>query len=91
MAGSRLPPEKLKHAMSLSRFMLRSQVLKLYRDMMRIVYNLPDLDQRKALKDFIRHDFECNKNVEDEEAIKMFISKGKISLRELENTVPRGK
>ncbi|XP_033741028.1 uncharacterized protein LOC117327903 isoform X2 [Pecten maximus] len=66
MAGSRLPPEKLKHAMSLSRFMLRSQVIKLYRDMMRIVYNVKDLDQRKALIDFIRHDFKCNKHVEDE-------------------------
>ncbi|XP_060085786.1 LYR motif-containing protein 2-like [Ylistrum balloti] len=91
MAGARLPPEKLKHAMSLSRFLLRSQVLKLYRDMMRVVYNIPDPAQRKALKDFIRHDFECNKHVQDEEAIKMLLSQGKISLRELENTVPRGK
>ncbi|XP_069124926.1 LYR motif-containing protein 2-like [Argopecten irradians] len=91
MAGARLPPDKLKHAMSLSRFLLRSQVLKLYRDMMRIVYNVHDRNQRKALIDFIRHDFKCNKHVEDEEAIKMLISQGKISLRELENTVPRAR
>ncbi|VDI43821.1 Hypothetical predicted protein [Mytilus galloprovincialis] len=72
------------HMMSLTKFMLRSEVLKLYRSMLRVVRRIPDKSQQKELVEWIRHDFTANKHLEDEDAIKMMITKGKQSMRELE-------
>lgn len=87
MAGSRIPTSKLGNALSFKRFMLRSEVLKLYREMLRIAKKVPTEQQRKELTDWIRHDFKSNKHVTDEEAIKMMITRGRMSLKELQSTV----
>ncbi|XP_048765998.1 LYR motif-containing protein 2-like [Ostrea edulis] len=81
--SNRLP----RNLMSLERFMLRSEVLKLYKHMLRLVREIPDRNQRQQLQIFIRQDFELNKNLQDEGAIKMNIARGKNSLKELERTV----
>lgn len=47
-------------------FMLRTEVLKLYKQMLRLVRKIPDQSQRQQLQNFIRQDFELNKNLEDE-------------------------
>ncbi|CAG5129589.1 unnamed protein product [Candidula unifasciata] len=73
--------------MTLRQFMLRSEVLRLYREMLRLTYRVADVDQRKHLQQWIRRDFELNKHHTDEEVIRMMLSKGKLSLRELEQTV----
>ncbi|XP_052087461.1 LYR motif-containing protein 2-like [Mytilus californianus] len=78
---------KVPHMMSLSKFMLRSEVLKLYRSMLRVVRRIPDKSQQKELMEWIRHDFTANKHLEDEDAIKMMITKGKQSMRELEQSI----
>lgn len=46
--------------------MLRTEVLKLYKQMLRLVRKIPDQSQRQQLQNFIRQDFELNKNLEDE-------------------------
>jgi len=46
--------------------MLRSQVLKLYHDMLRMVYQIPDKKQRAELQHFIRQDFDNNRHIQDE-------------------------
>ncbi|CAG5119241.1 unnamed protein product [Candidula unifasciata] len=73
--------------MTLRQFMLRAEVLRLYREMLRLTYRVADVDQRKHLQQWIRKDFELNKHHTDEEVIRMMLSKGKLSLRELEQTV----
>ncbi|XP_061169500.1 LYR motif-containing protein 2-like [Saccostrea echinata] len=76
-----------RNVMSLERFILRSEVLKMYKQMLRLVRKIPDQNQRQQLQKFIRQDFELNKNIQDEEAIKMNITRGKNSMKELERTV----
>ncbi|XP_052708954.1 LYR motif-containing protein 2-like [Crassostrea angulata] len=76
-----------KNVMSLERFMLRTEVLKLYKQMLRLVRKIPDQSQRQQLQNFIRQDFELNKNLEDEQAIRMNVMRGKNSMKELERTV----
>ncbi|XP_077541594.1 putative glutamate receptor [Haemaphysalis longicornis] len=56
------------NAMTLKRFMLRQEVLKLYRDTMRTIRAVDDERQRKELRAWARHDFDINKHVEDEYA-----------------------
>ncbi|KAK3696119.1 hypothetical protein RRG08_061894 [Elysia crispata] len=108
--------------LTLKQFMLRTEVLKLYRSMLRVTYRIDDLAQRKNLQQWIRTDFDNNKDHSDElavpvhdnqsavqiiksfavnilppssllretllkEAIRMMLSKGKLSLRELEQAV----
>lgn len=46
--------------------MLRAEVLKLYKQMLRLVRKIPDQNQRQQLQNFIRQDFELNKSIEDE-------------------------
>lgn len=47
-------------------FMLRQQVLKLYREALRTIREVKDESQRRELQMWARHDFESNKHVEDE-------------------------
>ncbi|XP_076466457.1 LYR motif-containing protein 2-like [Babylonia areolata] len=77
---------KLTGTLSLKRFMLRSEVLRLYRDMMRVVKRLPS-SQQAELRQWIRTDFDNNKHHTDEEVIRMMITKGRMSLKELEQSV----
>ncbi|XP_059177016.1 LYR motif-containing protein 2-like [Physella acuta] len=73
--------------MTLKQFMLRSEVLKLYRTMLRVTYQVDNPAQRKELQQWIRKDFDNNKCHTDEVAIRMMLSKGKLALNELNQAV----
>ncbi|ELU00289.1 hypothetical protein CAPTEDRAFT_184234 [Capitella teleta] len=70
-------------SLSLKQFMLRGQVLQLYRDFFRCLKQLPSKADRNDMTQWVKDDFKSNKNMQDEEAIKMMITRGKIQLREL--------
>ncbi|XP_005091192.1 LYR motif-containing protein 2 [Aplysia californica] len=73
--------------LTLKQFMLRSEVLKLYRDLLRITFKVENPSYRKQLQEWIRSDFEMNRHHTEEEVIKMMVSRGKLSLREVEQAV----
>lgn len=73
--------------MNLKQFMLRQEVLKLYRDLHRAIIKVPDEASRKDLKLWLREDFKKNKMQTEEIQIKMSIQVGLRSLRELQNTL----
>ncbi|XP_076055007.1 LYR motif-containing protein 2 isoform X3 [Oratosquilla oratoria] len=59
---ARLPP----NAMSLKRFMLRNEVLKLYRSILREIQKLPDKSHQQELQAWARNDFEAQRHCDDE-------------------------
>lgn len=77
----------LKSALSLKQFMLRQEVLKLYKDIYRTINNIPDESSRKEMKKWLSDDFRKNKDLKDEIAIKMSINVGMRSLKELQNSL----
>lgn len=46
--------------------MLRSQVLRLYKDMLKKIYEIPDKTNRQQLQQFVRQEFEINRHNTDE-------------------------
>ncbi|XP_068145682.1 LYR motif-containing protein 2 [Drosophila tropicalis] len=80
---SKLP----KSALSLKQFMLRQEVLKLYRDIFRTIRQVPDKHSQMELKAWARYDFETNRQQSDEVAIKMLIQHGRRSLTELKTSL----
>ncbi|XP_054752641.2 LYR motif-containing protein 2-like [Lytechinus pictus] len=83
MAASRIPPA----AMSLKQFMLRQQVISLYRDVFRALRAMPDDAQKKEVKAWAKEEFRSNQHHKDEMVIKMLLTQGRQSLRELQKTV----
>ena len=77
----------LKSALNLKQFMLRQEVLKLYKDIYRTINNIPDESSRKEMKKWLSDDFRKNKDLKDEIAIKMSIQVGMRSLKELQNSL----
>lgn len=85
MGSTRLPTSVL----SLKRFLLRQQVLSLYREVLRTIRTIPDCKQRKQLSDWARNDFKVNKYHGDEETIRMLLHQGRHSLQELKLIISR--
>lgn len=77
----------IKSALNLKQFMLRQEVLKLYRDLYRTINKVPDEENRKELKAWLRADFKKNKSQSEEIAIKMSMQVGLRSLKELKNSL----
>ncbi|XP_045625354.1 LYR motif-containing protein 2 [Procambarus clarkii] len=73
--------------MSLKRFMLRTEAIRLYRNILRQLQHLPDKSQRKEIRDWTRADFETHRHHEDEEVIKRLIMQGRKQLEELEKSI----
>ncbi|XP_023160033.1 LYR motif-containing protein 2 [Drosophila hydei] len=80
---SKLP----KAALSLKQFMLRQEVLKLYREIWRTTRLVPDQHSRRELREWARHDFKANRNQNDEVAIKMLMQSARRSLTELQTSL----
>lgn len=76
-----------KPALSLKQFIIRQEVLKLYREIFRTIRQVPEKSTQFELREWARHDFRTNKNQNDEIAIKMLIQNGKRSLTELQNSL----
>uniref|UniRef100_A0A182NSZ1 LYR motif-containing protein 2 n=1 Tax=Anopheles dirus TaxID=7168 RepID=A0A182NSZ1_9DIPT len=68
-------------------FMLRQEVLKLYRTIFRTIRHVPDASSRRELRDWARADFRNNKNQTDELAIKMLLQHGNRNLKELQTSL----
>lgn len=71
--------------------MVRSEVLKLYRSILRTVRRIPDEYYRGEMTNWARRDFKSNKHLTDEAAIKMMITRGRMSLKELETSMELSK
>ncbi|XP_075226830.1 LYR motif-containing protein 2 [Lycorma delicatula] len=80
-------PGVSKTTMNLKQFLLRQQVLKLYRDILRTVKDVPDENDRKYLREWAKKDFKNNAHQTDEYAIKMLIKYGEKSLNELKQSL----
>ncbi|XP_065081763.1 LYR motif-containing protein 2 [Ochlerotatus camptorhynchus] len=80
---SKLP----KSALSLKQFMLRQEVLKLYRTIFRTIRHVPDQSSRHELRDWARTDFRANMHHTDELAIKMLMQQANRSLKELQTSL----
>ncbi|XP_074649392.1 LYR motif-containing protein 2-like [Tubulanus polymorphus] len=79
MSASRLPPA----AMNLKQFMLRQEVLKLYREIMRTIRTVQHEEYRVELNTWARSDFKKWKNLTSEEDIKARLLQGRKQLKEL--------
>ncbi|KAL9892659.1 LYR motif-containing protein 2 [Glossina fuscipes fuscipes] len=76
-----------KAALNLKQFMLRQEVLKLYRDIFRTIRQVPDVNSRKDLQMWARQDFRSNQQQKDEVAVKMLLQYGRRSLTELKTSL----
>ncbi|CAH2269006.1 LYR motif-containing protein 2 [Pararge aegeria] len=81
--ASKLP----KKTLSLKQFLLRQEVLKLYRDIIRTVKKVPDESTRLELKEWARTDFRNNKHHNDETTIKSMLHYGRKSLEDLRKSL----
>ncbi|XP_063362717.1 LYR motif-containing protein 2 [Cydia amplana] len=81
--SSKLP----KAALSLKQFMLRQEVLKLYKDIFRTLRYVADESTRQELREWARTDFRNNKHLTDEATIKSMLFYGKKSLQDLEKSL----
>ncbi|XP_061900436.1 LYR motif-containing protein 2 [Entelurus aequoreus] len=83
MAASRLPPTTL----SLKQFLQRTQVLGIYRNMLRTIRQVPDERDRKYLRDWARDEFKRNRHATDQDAIRMMITQASNHLEELQTSL----
>ena len=80
--------------LTLKQFMLRQQVLKLYRDFFRTTARLEDAGQREEIRALIRADFRANKNIDsnmEEDKVKSLMFHGQKMLQELKQNVDLSK
>lgn len=64
-------------------FMIRQQVLKLYRDIFRTIRHIPDKSNQNEMKQWARSDFRANMHHTDENTIKMCLQQGQRSFTQL--------
>uniref|UniRef100_A0A6B2EIK5 LYR motif-containing protein 2 n=1 Tax=Phlebotomus kandelakii TaxID=1109342 RepID=A0A6B2EIK5_9DIPT len=75
-----------QRALTLKQFMLRQEVLRLYRDIFRTIRRVPR-DGQQELQEWARRDFRTNSHHTDETTIKMLLQYGRRSLNELKNSL----
>ena len=83
-----------KVVLTLKEFMLRQEVIKLYRDFFRTIKQLPDPVQRKEVADWVRSDFKTYSKactLKDEDHVKSLLFQGGKSLNELKQNVDLSK
>ncbi|XP_021913405.1 LYR motif-containing protein 2 [Zootermopsis nevadensis] len=73
--------------MTLKQFMVRQQVLKLYRSFLQAIREVPNEESKKELLEWIHSDFKNNKHHTDEYTIKMLIYHGERQLKQLRQNV----
>lgn len=79
--------KSLNSALSLKQFLLRQEVLKLYRDIYRTINKIPDESSKKEMKSWLHDEFKRNQSQKEEIEIKMSIQVGLRSLKELKNSL----
>jgi hypothetical protein len=55
----------LEESISFEDFVLRGQVLHVYRDILRSIYKVPDAGLKNEVKEFVKGEFKSTKNVTD--------------------------
>ncbi|XP_004925482.1 LYR motif-containing protein 2 [Bombyx mori] len=80
-----------KATLNLKQFLLRQEVLKLYRDIFRTIRLVPDELTRIELKQWAQSDFKNNKHHTDETTIKIMLHYGKKTLKDLQHTLALSK
>lgn len=83
-------PPSVKKFMTLRQFMVRSQVLGLYREALRTIRLIDNQSERDYLKKWVRDDFEANRHHTDETTIRMMLTQGKSQVKELQLAVGGG-
>jgi len=73
--------------MTLKQFMLRQQVLKLYRSSLRAIRGIPDEESKNEALQWVRTDFRNNKHHTDEYVIKMLMYHGERQLKQLQQNL----
>ena len=77
--------------MDLKAFMLRAEVLKLYRHILRSLRDVPSATDRSQMQQFARQDFELNRHLKDNYAIKLALHNGRKSFERLSQNLDRTK
>jgi hypothetical protein len=67
-------------------FIIRTNVLFLYRDIHKFTYKIPDINTRRDLQAFIRNEFEMNKNIQDRKKIEYLIGYGRKKINTFKET-----
>ncbi|XP_059057580.1 LYR motif-containing protein 2 [Achroia grisella] len=80
---SKLP----KTTLNLKQFMIRQEVIKLYRDIFRTIKLVSDENTRQELKEWARADFRNNMHHTDESTIKARLYYGQKSLKDLQHSL----
>lgn len=80
-------PSNSKPLFPFPQFMLRQEVLKLYRTIFRTIRHVPDQSSRHELREWARADFRANKHHTEELAIKMLMQHANRSLKELQTSL----
>lgn len=83
MATGKLP----SNALSLKQFFLRKQVLSLYREIFKTLREVENEDHKKELADWARSEFKKNKHEKEEIVIKMMLSRGRLTLKEMSSAI----
>ncbi|XP_040275379.1 LYR motif-containing protein 2 [Bufo bufo] len=83
----RIPPA----ALSLKQFLVRQQVLGLYRRILRAVRHIPDPADRSYMRDWARGEFKRNKTASDEITIRMMITQGERQVQTMEQSLQLAK
>ena len=79
--------------LTLKQFMLRQQVLKLYRHCLRTTNQVVDATQREELREWVRSDFRAYQNVSvaEEDKIRSLLIHGEKMLNEMKQSVQLSK
>ncbi len=67
-------------------FIIRTNVLLLYREIYKFTYKIADKGTRTDLQQFIRNEFEMNKNIEDRKKIEYLIGNGRKKINTFKET-----
>nr|CAH0111162.1 unnamed protein product [Daphnia galeata] len=82
--SSRIP----KKVLTLKQFMLRQEVLNLYREVLRTAQKL-DGDQKSEIIKWARSDFETHRSQTNEETIRGLLINGRQMVKELQSTIKK--
>ena len=67
-------------------FIIRTNVLLLYREIHKFTYKIPDISTRIDLQKFIRDEFDMNKTIEDRKKIEYLIGNGRKKINTFKET-----
>ncbi|KAL1505184.1 hypothetical protein ABEB36_004805 [Hypothenemus hampei] len=83
--------QTIKPIISLQQFILKHEVKDLYRQILRVIRQVPNKEHQLELSQWARTEFRQNSYHTDEIVIKMYIQYGKRCLKELKNSVSLAK